>query len=236
MRRPPADFKTPPYVTAQPVITHRKLDFLPLSETGPPMPFPASSPPSPASGSLPPSTAASSSAPVSAARPTAAEPARPALRFLVLATDGLWDQLSSRDAVALVAGHLAGLRAPAVSRAELAARAPTRLGTPGVEGKNKGGANANASERDGHAWAFVDADPAAHLVRNAFGGGDTARLRQLLSIPAPLSRRYRDDVTVTVVWWEDGRAEQARVERLNVPGGSAVDGEGAAEAKARAKL
>ena len=56
MRAAPALLKTPPYVTARPVITHRKLD-LPASD-----------------------------APVKG---------KSTLRFVVLATDGLWDQLTS---------------------------------------------------------------------------------------------------------------------------------------------
>ncbi len=51
IREPPSPFKTPPYVTASPVVTHRKLTF-------------------------------DSSAPEGA------------LRFVVLATDGLWDELT----------------------------------------------------------------------------------------------------------------------------------------------
>jgi pyruvate dehydrogenase phosphatase len=51
MRNPPSLFKTPPYVIATPVVTHRKL---PLSEGG--------------------------------------HPGKPNY-FLVMATDGLWDEL-----------------------------------------------------------------------------------------------------------------------------------------------
>jgi len=47
LRKAPTTLKTPPYVTAKPVVTHRKLDFE-----------------NPAS-----------------------------MRFLVIATDGLWDEL-----------------------------------------------------------------------------------------------------------------------------------------------
>ncbi|THH11899.1 hypothetical protein EW145_g327 [Phellinidium pouzarii] len=218
IRYPAPDFKTPPYVTAQPVITHRKLDFLPLSQ---------SSEPSPLSNASPLSSSPSLS--VLPTPPEAQSAPRPTLRFVILATDGLWDELSSQDAVALVGAHLSGLRAPVISRATLAARAPTRLGTAGVEGKNK---SSKKNSEDGHPWAFVDANPSAHLIRNAFGGGDTRRLRQLLSIPAPHSRRYRDDVTVTVVWWEDGRAAESRQETLKL---GVVDVTGGV-VKAKAKL
>jgi pyruvate dehydrogenase phosphatase len=84
---------------------------------------------------------------------------------------------------------------------------PTSTGTPTVEGKNKMRAN-----KEEGAWAFVDENIGSHLIRNAFGGGDEKALRKLLSIPAPYARSYRDDVTVTVVWWEDGREGEAKVE------------------------
>lgn len=54
MRNPPPLFKTPPYVTARPVVTHRKMSFASAGEE---------------------------------------ESPQKRQRFLVLATDGLWDEL-----------------------------------------------------------------------------------------------------------------------------------------------
>lgn len=169
MRGSPPNFKTPPYVTARPVVTHRKLSFLPLSDSNP----------------------------------------NPALRFIVLATDGLWDELNSDEVVALVGGHLAGLRGN-VPKSSLPSLVPTLSGSPTVDGKVK---RAEDSKKKG-SWAFVDDNLSSHLIRNAFGGGDEMSLRKILSIPAPYSRRYRDDVTVTVIWWEDGRECQAKVDKI----------------------
>ncbi|KAG6903410.1 hypothetical protein C0995_005433 [Termitomyces sp. Mi166 len=164
LRPPPTLFKTPPYVTARPVVTHRKFDF-----------------------------------------PTDSESYVPgAPRFLVLATDGLWDELSSEDVVSLVGGHLAGLKGT-ISKSDLSALVPTSSGYLGIDGKQK------RKEDTSGSWAFTDENVGAHLIRNAFGGGDETRLRRLLSIPAPYSRRYRDDTTVTVVWWEDGKEDAAKV-------------------------
>ena len=56
----------------------------------------------------------------------------------------------------------------------------------------------------------MDDNVSTHLIRNAFGGGDEEKLRQLLSIPSPLARRYRDDLTCTVVYWEEGKEDDAR--------------------------
>lgn len=162
MRPPPPSFKTPPYVTALPVVTHRKLDI-----------------PSPSS----PSTSKSS------------------LRFIVLATDGLWDELSSSEVVSLVAGHLSGLRGP-VPRSQLPSLVPldTESGSRAVEGKDQ--TRLDAKRNTEGSWAFIDDNVSAHLIRNALGGGDEGRVRRSLSIPPGVSRRYRDDITVTVLWYE----------------------------------
>ncbi|KAJ7653498.1 phosphatase 2C-like domain-containing protein [Mycena rosella] len=153
--------------------------------------------------------------------PAGADAAAPtgAMRFIVLATDGLWDELSSEDVVRLVGGHLAGLTG-AVPKAALPALVPTVAGARAVEGKDARRA------RDVGEWAFVDADPSAHLIRNAFGGADEGALRRLLSIPAPLARRHRDDVSVTVVWWEEGPGVGAEGRRRG--GGAHIRGVGPA--------
>lgn len=142
------------------------------------------------------------------------------MRFLILATDGLWDEMSPSHAVALVGAHLAGLRTPSISQSSLAARVPTRVGAAGILGKdasvyaaqagasNSSGGGGGGSSETGddehlHKWTFVDANPSVHLIRNALGGADTGALRRVMSIPAPQTRRFRDDMTVTVVWWEE---------------------------------
>ena len=164
MRATPSLSKTPPYVTARPVITHRKLALPTTSADG--------------------------------------HSSKSGLRFVVLATDGLWDELSSEDVVALVGGHLAGLSGT-VSKSELSDLVPTASGAGAtVEGKDK-----RRKSDNGAAWAFVDKNVSTHLIRNALGGGDDARLRQLLSIPPGLARNYRDDITCTVVYWEAEGAE-----------------------------
>ncbi|RDB19817.1 Protein phosphatase 2C C10F6.17c [Hypsizygus marmoreus] len=163
LRSPPSLFKTPPYVTASPVVTHRKLSFSDNSE----------------------------------------DSSEKTMRFLVLATDGLWDQLSSEEVVSLVGGHLAGLKGT-IPKSDLPALVPTVSASATIEGKNK------KKQAGAGSWAFADDNVSAHLIRNAFGGGDEMYFRRLLSIPPPYARRYRDDVTVTVVWWEDGNEDNAK--------------------------
>ena len=182
LRNPPSLFKTPPYVTARPVVTHRRMS-LPALDGSP--------------------------------------SSQKSVRFLVLATDGLWDQLrydlsivyryemlniacSNDEVVSLVGGHLTGLKGT-IPKSQLPSLVPTFSGSQGVEGKNK-----TVNRKEG-AWAFTDDNLSAHLIRNAFGGGDEMALRKLLSITAPYSRKYRDDVTVTVICWEDGNEPQAQI-------------------------
>lgn len=107
-------------------------------------------------------------------------------------------------------GHLAGLKG-SIPKSKLSELVPTTSGSPTIEGKNK----SKGSEEG--TWAFVDDNLSAHLIRNAFGGADTIRLRKLLSIPAPFSRNHRDDVTVTVVWWEDGREGEKNATTFAAP-------------------
>ncbi|VDB97038.1 unnamed protein product [Peniophora sp. CBMAI 1063] len=164
MRTPSQLLKTPPYVIATPVVTHRKMT-LPSTDTTDP-----------------------------------SKPLKSSLKFVVLATDGLWDELSSKEVVTLVGGHLSGLKGT-VSSDDLAKLVPTSEGSKGVQGKEDRGSSANGP------WTFVDENISSHLIRNAFGGGDEGALRRKLSIPPPHSRRYRDDVTVTVVYWEEGAGQ-----------------------------
>ncbi|THV08299.1 protein serine/threonine phosphatase 2C [Dendrothele bispora CBS 962.96] len=162
LRKAPLTLKTPPYVTAKPVVTHRKLDFE-----------------NPAS-----------------------------LRFMVIATDGLWDELSSEEVVSLVGGHLAGLKGT-ISKDQLPSLVPTSTANAGLDGKP------HIQKKGSGSWAFVDENVSSHLIRNALGGGDEMALRKRVSIPAPYSRRYRDDITVTVVWWEHGKENQPNVSSLS---------------------
>lgn len=49
-----------------------------------------------------------------------------------------------------------------------------------------------------------DKNVATHLVRNALGGKDRDMVCALLTLPSPYSRRYRDDLTVEVVFFGEG--------------------------------
>ena len=113
---------------------------------------------------------------------------RPGDRFVVLASDGLWDTLSSERVVQMVGEYL---EAGAVARS-YSAPAGARL------------ADVNAALRQrkaGLARKITDRNVATHLLRQALGGQHAA-VSQLLMLPPDLVRSYRDDISIVVVHFD----------------------------------
>uniref|UniRef100_A0A1A8BHL2 Putative pyruvate dehydrogenase phosphatase isoenzyme 2 n=2 Tax=Nothobranchius kadleci TaxID=1051664 RepID=A0A1A8BHL2_NOTKA len=117
---------------------------------------------------------------------------RPQDRFLILGTDGLWDELGNEEAVRLVGEHLSGihLQAP-VSASE------RRL--------KLGQMHELLLKRRARASPALDTNAASHLIRHALGTGEYGELSQeklaaMLALPEDLARMYRDDITATVVY------------------------------------
>ncbi|KYK55782.1 protein phosphatase 2C [Drechmeria coniospora] len=164
-RSPSPLLKTPPYVTAEPIITTTKME--------------------PEKGD-----------------------------FVVLATDGLWEMLTNDEVVGLVGqwietqtagSHLENAWSKifgstskplpveqSKGTAEDGQRTPIRVQQWGI--------NPDAKDR----FAFKDKNVATHLVRNALGGTNDEQVCALLTLPAPFSRRYRDDLTVQVIFFGNG--------------------------------
>ncbi|KAJ4378322.1 [Pyruvate dehydrogenase [acetyl-transferring]]-phosphatase 1, mitochondrial [Didymella sp. IMI 355093] len=170
-RSPSSLLKTPPYVTAEPIVTTTKVE--------------------PEKGD-----------------------------FVVMATDGLWEMLTNEEVVGLVGqwldtqGSVNGgnpqtqswLKSWWSSEKQLpidqkgngagaGQRAPIR--------QQQWGTKTNLNER----FVVEDKNVATHLVRNALGGKDQDQLSALLTLPSPFSRRYRDDLTVEVIFFGEGAAD-----------------------------
>lgn len=112
--------------------------------------------------------------------------------FLILGTDGLWDELESEEAVRLIGEHLSGihLQAP-VSQSER----QLKLGQM----------HELLLKRQARASPALDLNAATHLIRHALGTGEYGelcqeRLASMLALPEDLARMYRDDITATVVY------------------------------------
>jgi len=167
-RSPSTLLKTPPYVTAEPVITTTRVE--------------------PEKGD-----------------------------FVVMATDGLWEMLTNEEVVGLVGQWLDAQGNPASQGSQtqswLKSWWSTQKQLP-VEQKaaEKGegqrapirqqqwGTKTSLNER----FVVEDKNAATHLVRNALGGKDQDQLSALLTLPSPFSRRYRDDLTVEVIFFGEG--------------------------------
>ncbi|KAI5857170.1 phosphatase 2C-like domain-containing protein [Tricharina praecox] len=70
-------------------------------------------------------------------------------------------------------------------------RAPVRIRQWGVK-------------KEDERFVCEDKNAATHVVRNALGGKNSEMLCALLTLPSPYSRRYRDDLTVEVIFFGEG--------------------------------
>lgn len=140
---PKYDIRTPPYITAEPVVTTTKID-----------------------------------------------PKKPS--FLILATDGLWDALTSQQSVDLVTGWLE----PRALRDSSCT--PEPIHEPfDFDHFWRGASWKFVAERT----TFQDENVAVHLVRNSLGGNHHELLAGRLAFSSPFSRNLRDDITVQVIFF-----------------------------------
>ncbi|KAI8956930.1 protein serine/threonine phosphatase 2C [Daldinia sp. FL1419] len=137
--------------------------------------------------------------------------------FLVMATDGLWEMLTNDEVVGLVGKWIETQAAEQSSKSQLGS-VWTRLFGPGqdlpVEAGKEAGPDGQKTPIRLRQWGispdekerFVvkDKNVATHLIRNALGGRNEEQVCALLTLVSPFSRRYRDDLTVQVVFFGNG--------------------------------
>ena len=183
-RAPPKNFLTPPYVTAEPVITTTKIN------------------------------------------PSKND-------FLVIGSDGLYELLSNEEIVGLVVkwleNHKINDNSPALnskswklfgSNSDSEKKLPKVLDISDEKYKDfQRPAFRNKNNNQQHEYLLEDDNVATHLVRNALSlGGSKEYVSTLVSIPSPTSRKYRDDLTVTVVFFgEDGVIKEDGKLEVNLP-------------------
>ncbi|KAL3284542.1 hypothetical protein HHI36_018700 [Cryptolaemus montrouzieri] len=115
-------------------------------------------------------------------------------KFLVIASDGLWDMVSPLQTVRLVGEHMKGK----------VTLSPLKLPRKNMK---LGEINEILLQRkEGMKTKPKDTNAATHLIRNALGGTDYGidhnKLSQLLSLPDDVVRVFRDDITITIVYFD----------------------------------
>lgn len=154
--------------------------------------------------------------------------------FLIMASDGLWDNMSSEDAVTCVQMWLDKYR-PSIPLdkdrlGEMLGKPPFDLEGPGsvwqYDTTEDDETYYDPNERS-MKWRvspkhFVVEDDHAgtHLVKNALGGSRRNLFCGIMGVQPPLSRNVRDDITVQVLFFGDAldvearsRAEQRQFDR-----------------------
>ncbi|KAI1576583.1 PTC1 Serine threonine protein phosphatase [Pyrenophora tritici-repentis] len=149
--------------------------------------------------------------------------------FLILASDGLWDRISSDHAVECVSRYIsARARGSGSVRADpvLAASPPASYAMATTLDDGVTCDPDNEKEVDWKAtpefFAIEDENAAVCLARNALGGTRRGLLMGLMAIPRPWTRSAMDDTTVLVVFFDelgmDGQAKKGGVVAGEVEG------------------
>jgi pyruvate dehydrogenase phosphatase len=114
--------------------------------------------------------------------------------FMIVASDGLWDTMSSEQAVDLVGRWVAWRKATGNAPAGSVVKdfGTFDLGDVPYEGW----------KLDEKKITVQDDNAAVHLVRNALGGAHHDMISGVLTVKPPFSREIRDDITVQVVFFQ----------------------------------
>ncbi|XP_035213953.1 pyruvate dehydrogenase [acetyl-transferring]-phosphatase 1, mitochondrial-like [Stegodyphus dumicola] len=115
-------------------------------------------------------------------------------RFLILASDGLWEQMLPHKVVKFVGEHMSGKQTLDLLKLP---RKHMRLEE----------INEILMQRHiGLSKKPIDANASTHLIRNALGrteyGVEHSRLSAMLSLPDDMVRNFRDDISVIVVYFD----------------------------------
>ncbi|XP_073830446.1 pyruvate dehydrogenase [acetyl-transferring]-phosphatase 1-like protein, mitochondrial [Musca autumnalis] len=118
-------------------------------------------------------------------------------KFVVIGSDGLWDFLSPSQVVKLVAEHLNSKRI----------MEPIKLPENDVTLQTI--SELLAERKAGRKRKPLDQNSATHLIRHALGGTDYgvehSKISYYLSLPQDAVRYYRDDITITVIYFNTDR-------------------------------
>ena len=148
--------------------------------------------------------------------------------FMVIGSDGLFEMLSNEEVVSLVAKWMEAKHPEYLQRS-------VSSNSGGLWSKVFGSSSQSSiivedvsNNKDAQKqpirrkssvspnFTVEDDNVATHLIRNALGGADREQVAMLVSIPSPLARNYRDDLTVTVVFFgQDGSPNESGSVKVN---------------------
>lgn len=115
-------------------------------------------------------------------------------KFLVLASDGLWEQMQPHKVVRLVGQHMSGKQTLDLLRLP---RPLMKLGDV---------YDLLHIRHQGLAQKPSDANAATHLIRNALGrneyGIEHGKLAAMLALPQEVVRSFRDDMSIAVIYFD----------------------------------
>ncbi|KAF9974334.1 Pyruvate dehyrogenase phosphatase catalytic subunit [Actinomortierella ambigua] len=129
-------------------------------------------------------------------------------RFLIMASDGMWDELADEEAVQLIGDWID----QGMQSTELAKRMAAVKHKLGCGEKNHALDKEEAEEVEDEEQPYrpslrkidiKDDNGATHLLRHTLGGGDTHRLARMLSGGTSSANDYRDDITIHVLVFGD---------------------------------
>lgn len=135
----------------------------------------------------------------------------PNSKFMVIGSDGLFELLSNEEVAGLVVRWMESNMSPKVPCDFPNGKLPqvkdisidAESMRPPFRYKHQHNKK-NTSE-----YLLEDKNVATHLIRNALSsGGNKEYVSTLVSIPSSLSRKYRDDLTVTVVFFGESNDQQ----------------------------
>ncbi|AMD21552.1 HFL304Wp [Eremothecium sinecaudum] len=131
----------------------------------------------------------------------------PTTKFMVMASDGLFELLSNEEIAGLV---VKWMEAYPVKDGRSTLKPSTKGKLPPVTDISPDKESLRpqykyeSPDKTESEYLLEDANVSTHLIRNALSaGGDKRYVSSLISIPSPKSRNYRDDLTVTVVFFGD---------------------------------
>ncbi|KAK4684063.1 pyruvate dehydrogenase phosphatase, partial [Tremellales sp. Uapishka_1] len=129
------------------------------------------------------------------------------LKFLIVATDGLWDRLSSEEATLLMAGYLAHPAHSDIPKTDMPKL--FQLQPESDERPWPAEASPGMADKASGSWVFEgDTNACTHLIRNSLGGDDRELRRERLSLQGEAGRPARDDITAVVVFFDENKEKE----------------------------